>query len=302
MPKVLLTGGTGVVGLELTRRLRERGYDVVHLSRIANHEATTPAYAWNPSKHELEPEALDGVDAIVHLAGANIGERRWTAQRQREIRDSRVKSAQLILDKVNEMQLPLQVFITASAVGYYGAMTSDKIFTEEDAPASDFIGETCQLWEAAADAFAAQGIRTVKIRTGVVLTKQGGALQKMLLPIRLGVATPLGSGAQYLPWIHISDLCDIYIQALEDTRMRGAYNAASPQYINNRDFTKTTAFVLNKPFWNISVPAFFLKIIFGEMADIILQGSRVSADKILQSGFQFKFPQLENALKDLLKK
>lgn len=301
MANILITGGTGVVGRHLTSQLQSRGHAVMHLSRERKSEAPIPTYSWDLEKYEIDAEAIQKADYIIHLAGANIGDRRWTASRKKLIVDSRVRSARLLLENVKALNIPIKAFISASAVGYYGAITSDSIFTESDMPAQDFLGDTCQQWEAAVDGFEALGIRTVKLRTGMVLSSQGAALAKMLTPVRLGVATPLGDGTQYIPWIHIDDLCAIYIKAIEDSEMCGAYNAVSPSYISNRDFIKTIAQVLQKPFWNISVPSFVLKLLFGQMSDIFLCGSRVSADKIIQAGYSFRFPDLQNALKNLLK-
>ena len=285
METVLISGGTGLVGSHLSKMLRAKGYEVAVLSRS-------------------DPESVQAVetaDYIIHLAGANIGARRWTARRKQQILDSRVKTAELILEHVAASKKPkLKAFISASATGYYGAVTTNKIFTEDDPAAPDFLGETCRLWEAAADRFPSLGARTVKIRTGVVLTDRGGALDKMSLPVKMGVGSAIGSGRQYLPWIHIDDLCGIYIKSVEDAGMEGAYNAVAPDHQTNHEFTQTLARVLKRPFWFPPVPAFVMKLLFGQMSDILLEGSRVSSDKIRSEGYQFLFPGLEEALKDLL--
>lgn len=297
---ILITGGSGVVGKHLTCKLHDLGFEVSHLSRISNPQASIPTYLWDIEQGEIEERAFEKVDYIIHLAGANIGESRWTDKRMQLIRDSRVKSAKLILKKIEKKNIPLKAFITASAIGYYGMETTDRIYKESDGPANDFLGNTCQQWESVADDFSIKGIRTVKIRTGIVLTKHGGALEKMLVPIRLGFGSPIGSGTQFMPWIHVDDLCDIFAKAIEDDRMNGAYNAVAPEFINNREFIKTITQVLKKPFWNIGAPAFFLKIIFGEMSQIILNGSRISSEKIVQTGFKFRYTNLRNALINLL--
>jgi uncharacterized protein (TIGR01777 family) len=301
MTKVLITGGTGLVGRHLSKRLLEKGYEVAILSR-SNKKGVIPSYTWDLEKNEIEKEAIETADCIIHLAGANIADKRWTANRKQLIIDSRVNTGQLIFNKVKELNKNLSVFISSSAIGYYGAITSDKIFTETDPPANDFIGETCRQWELITDRFNDLGIRTVKIRTGVVLEKQGGALSKMMTAVKMGIGSALGKGNQYVPWIHIDDLCGIYIKAIEDTQMEGPYNAVAPNHITNKAFTQTLARVLKKPFWFPNVPAFTLKMMLGKMSEIILQGSRVSADKIKLAGYIFLYPKLEDALKQILKK
>ena len=247
----------------------------------------------------LQKKAIDEADYIIHLAGANIGDKRWTDKRKQLIIDSRVKSAQLLFDTIKDRNKILKAFISASAIGYYGAITSDKIFTETDPAANDFLGETCRLWEQSAGQFNGLGIRTVKIRTGVVLTSQGGALAKMVAPVKIGIGSALGSGKQYLPWIHIEDLCEIYLKAIEDIQMKGPYNAVAPENKTNKEFTHSLAQALNKPFWFPNIPALILKLFFGKMSDMLLKGSRVSSEKIIASDFTFKFPDIETALNDL---
>lgn len=302
MATVLITGGTGLVGRHLCKILQEKGYGVAILSRTRKQEAAIPTYTWNLDKKEIEKEAIDMADYIIHLAGANIGDKRWTAKRKQLIIDSRVKTGQLIFSKIKEQNKDLQAFISASAIGYYGTITSDKIFTETDSPANDFLGDTCRQWEQMTDRFKDLGMRTVNIRTGVVLTRQGGALSKMTTPVKMGIGSAIGSGRQYLPWIHIDDLCGIYIKAIEDTQMDGAYNAVAPDHKTNKAFTQTLARVLKKPFWFPNVPAITMKLMFGKMSEILLRGSRISADKIKATGYNFLFPDLENALTDLINK
>ncbi len=301
MAKVLITGGTGLVGKHLSEKLKEKGYSVVILSRKKNVDAEISTYSWDLEKKEIEAGALDSVDYIINLAGANIGEKRWTAKRKKQIIDSRIKSSGLIYDNIKPNKIKPKAFISASAIGYYGAITSEKTFYEPDLPASDFLGETCRLWEQSADKFKNSGMRVVKIRTGVVLAGKGGALSKMIVPVKLGFGSAIGSGKQYMPWIHIDDLCSIYIKAIEDIQMSGAYNAVAPQHTTNVEFTRTLANVLKKPFWFPAIPAFMLKIIFGEMSEMLLRGSRVSSEKIIIAGYKFKFSNLQAALTDLLR-
>ncbi len=302
MATILITGGTGVVGKHLYEKLKENGYTVAVMSRISRKDTEIRTYSWDIDNNEIEKGAIETADYIIHLAGASIGDKRWTTKRRQLIIDSRVKTGQLIFKKIKENKNKLKAFISASAIGYYGTITTDNIFSEIDLPSDDFLGETCRQWEQSADNFEKLGIRTVKIRTGIVLANEGGALSKMITPIKLGIGSAIGNGRQFLPWIHIDDLCGIYIKAINDTQMNGAYNAVSPDHKTNKDFTETLARVLKKSFWFPNVPALLLKFIFGKKSEIILKGSRVSSEKIIKAGFQFKFPNLEGALVDLLSK
>jgi uncharacterized protein len=299
MIKILVTGGNGLIGRHLCKHLQDKGYDVAILSRTKQ-KSTFPTYLWDWERTEIEKEAIESADYIVHLAGANIGDKRWTKKRKQQILDSRVKTGELIFKKIKEQNKNLGAFISASAIGYYGSVTSDKIFTETDPSSDDFLGNVCKKWEDTADKFRESGIRTVKIRTGVVLTKQRGALDKFITPSKIGLGSAIGNGKQYVPWIHIDDLCNIYIKAIEDNEMDGAFNAVAPDYKTNKEFAGSIARILNKPFWFPGIPSILIKMIFGRMSDIFLLGSRVSSDKIKLAGYTFQFPDLEGALSDLI--
>jgi uncharacterized protein (TIGR01777 family) len=300
MAKVLITGGTGLIGFQLRRALLERGYEVAILSRSKKIKNDFLTYLWDLDENEIDRVAINSVDYIVHLAGVNVGEKRWTSKRKQLILDCRIKSGELILNNIDSGNSQLKAYITASGTGYYGAVTSEKIFTELDSAADDFLGQVCEKWEQVADKFAERGIRTVKIRTGVVLSNRGGALSKMLVPVKLGIGSAIGSGNQYFPWIHIDDLCGIYIKAIEDSSMEGAYNAVAPEFITNRKFTQIIAGHLKKPFWFPNIPSFAFQILFGKMSQILLNGSMISAEKIQNSGFVFRYPNLQEALKQLV--
>ena len=296
--KVLITGGSGLIGKHLCEKLKSKGYEVALLGRSKNDNSPYLTYVWNVDKYEIDVNALVDTDYIIHLAGANIGEKRWTKSRKSEIIISRIKSADLIhnnIDKANN----LKAFISASAIGYYGAVTSENIFNENDEVANDFLGQTCLLWENAANKFEAFGIRTVKIRTGVVFSKSNGALEKIIKPIKMNIGSPLGSGNQYIPWIHIDDLCEIYIKSIEDKKMNGSFNAVSPENITNSELTILISNKLKKKIWLPNIPSFILKLLFGNMSDLILKGSRVSSEKIMNAGFNFKFSKIDVALNDL---
>lgn len=300
MAKVLISGGTGSIGSLMADFLHRQGHEVGLLSRSEKNDGTFKTYKWNIKDNYLDPEALESCDYIIHLAGAGIADKAWTAGRKKEIIESRVLSTDLLYNQVKKHKTPLKAFISASAVGYYGQVTSNKNFTEKDKSANDFVGKTCFLWEQAAEQFEDLGIRTVRLRIGVVLMEKGGALEKMVQPIRMGFGSPLGSGKQYIPWIHVDDLIGMFYKALTSDDMSGAYNAVAPEPANNADFTRILARVLNKKLWLPNVPAFVLKALLGDRASLVLKGSRVSSQKIESTGFTFKYTSLEPALKNLL--
>ena len=302
MSRVLITGGSGLIGQQLCNHLQQRGYEVALLGRSNSDHSNTLSYTWNLYRNEIDRDAINNCDFIIHLAGTNIGAKRWTSKRKDEIINSRVKSIDLIFNNLNRKSTKLKAFISASAIGYYGALTSEHIFIETDPPAGDFLGQVCKKWEDAADKFTSAGIRTVKLRTGVVLSKQGGALAKLQKPVQWGVASAIGSGKQYMPWIHKDDLCAMYIHALENIQMEGAYNAVAPEHVSNKTFTERLAQVLGKPFWLPNIPAFVMKLMFGKMARMLLEGSRVSSEKIEAAGYKYQFPDLNKAFKELYSK
>ena len=300
-PSVLITGGSGLIGKYLTKLLLDEGFKVSRLSRQEKLSGETRSFRWDPENGYIDPEAFKGVDYLVHLAGANIGEKRWSPQRRREIISSRVDSANLLFRTVSENKYKLNAFISASAVGYYGSLTSERIYSEVDPPSADFLGQTCRLIEEAADQFAGTGIRTVKIRSGVVLAKDDGALVRLMKPAKSGLVVRLGSGKQYFPWIHIDDICKIYLKAIQDDTMYGAYNAVAPDHITHDDFVRTMAAVMKRPVILPSVPGWIIKTAMGEMSDIVLKGSRISSEKIIGSGFIFRYKSAEDALVNIIK-
>lgn len=291
MAKILITGGTGLVGSRLKELLEQSNHKVIILSRNPN---AANEFKWDISNDFIDKKAFDGVDYIIHLAGAGIADKRWTKERKKVIIDSRVETANLLFNKIKEHKISLKGFISASGSNYYGAKTTDTIFTETDKVGDDFLGEVCQKWEQAALQFEALNLPVTILRTGVVLSKTGGALDRMKTPI----ITPLGSGKQYLSWIHIDDLCSLYIKAVEGN-FNGIYNAVSPDYQTSKTFSKTLAKVIKRPYLPISVPGFLLKLVFGELAVILLEGSRLSSEKIIQNNFIFKHIKLKQALKNL---
>lgn len=299
MKTVLLTGGTGLIGYDMSRLLREKGYRVILLSRSMTGKRTLPVYCWDPSRDRVDEEALVKADYIVHLAGENIGSRRWTSRRKEEIRNSRIQTTRLLFGKIRKLGARPEAFISASAIGYYGARTTDTVMTENDPPAEDFLGQLCREWEEAASAFPSLGIRTVMIRTGLALSARGGILKKLAFPARLGLGASLGSGKQFLPWIHIHDLSRIYLHAMESPEMSGAYNAVAPEVVSQREFLRALARRLKRPLWLPGIPAPLVRLALGEMSAMLLEGSMVSSEKLLATGFRFEYPELDEAVDDL---
>lgn len=300
---VLLSGGSGFVGKHVTNLLVENGFSVSILSRSErqNTEAIS-YYIWDVSKQYIDEEAVLNADYIIHLAGENIAGARWTSKRKEDIVDSRVQSINLIYTILKKNNKKLDAFISASGVGIYGAINGNEICTENTLPENDFLGMTCQKWEAAAAVIASLGIRTVKIRTGLVLGKGDGFLNKLTPIFKWRLGSALGSGNQYMPWIHIDDLCVIYLNSLNNIRMNGSYNAAVEDATTNTIFSKILAKIYGYSIWLPNVPDFLIKLGMGEMAAIVLTGRRVSADKIKKTGFEFQFTSLEKALRDCLDK
>lgn len=293
MAKIVITGGTGFIGTHLTNHLQNKGYEVAILSRNPKKKNE---FRWNITEKYIDEKALINATHIIHLAGAGIAEKRWTTKRKEVLINSRTASTTLLFNKVKELQIPLEKFISASGIGFYGAITSDKIFTENDKPHHDFISKICVAWENTAKQFETLNIPITILRTGVVLAKNGGALQKMNTPLFLSV---LGNGKQYMPWIHITDLCNLYTKAIEDATFKGIYNGVANNQ-TNVTFTKELGKVLNKPVLPINVPAFVLKTIFGEMSQILLEGSKISTEKISEK-YSFKFNDLKIAFANIVK-
>ncbi len=294
---VLITGSSGYIGKELTKVLEKKTYNVIHLSRAK--PKTPNHFQWNPETGELDLQAIEKADAIIHLAGENIGSGRWTNDKKKKVIESRQKGTKLLIEGINKAKNPPKIFISASATGYYGATTSDTIF-EEDAPAAnDFLGYTTQLWETESLKASILGLRTVIIRTGVVISKESKALQKMAMPVRAFVGANLGSGNQYIPWIDLEDLVAMYLFSLENS-ISGIYNAVAPQPITQKQLNFMIAKILKRPLFLPSIPEFLLNLILGEMAVLVTKGSRVSAKKIMEEGFRFMHETIESSLRQAL--
>ncbi|HAL83066.1 MAG TPA: TIGR01777 family protein [Mucilaginibacter sp.] len=294
---ILLTGGTGLIGRRLTEKLFEKGYRVSHLSRSAGTDARVTTYLWDIDKSEIDEHCIDGVNIIVHLAGAGIADKPWTEKRKKELINSRTKSIVLIYDLLRRSSHRVNAVISASAIGYYGDR-GDELMTEDSTPSNDFMANCSIAWEAGVDEGRNLGLRIVKFRTGVVLDR-GGALAKMAMPVKYFAGSPLGDGKQWISWIHWQDVVDMYLFGIENESLTGTYNMVAPNPVTNKQLTIAIAKQLHKPLWLPNVPAFSLKLLLGEMSTIVLGSTKVSAKKIENAGFKFKYPGIEAALKEI---
>ena len=298
--KVLVTGGTGSIGRLLCDFLTEKGYEVSVLSRRRSTSSKYKTYLWNYKENFIEEEAILNCDYIIHMAGAGIADKRWTSCRKKEIIDSRVQTSTLLFKTLSNHKNKVKCFISASGAGYYGQLTSNKTFVETDPSGTDFIGQTCEQWEAAVNQIKTLNIRTVNLRIGMVLMKKGGAIEKMAKPFQLGLGTVLGSGNQIIPWIHAIDLQRAILQAMINKNMNGPYNCCSPETTNNLEFTKTLANTLHKKLWLPHTPKWLLKIILGQRSILLTDGSKLSSKRLLSTGFVFNYPGLHDALSECL--
>ncbi|MGZ5242317.1 MAG: TIGR01777 family oxidoreductase [Bacteroidia bacterium] len=299
MKNIVIAGGSGLIGKNLAKTLLNKGYSVTILSRKEKQSSVQNlSFAvWDPENNILPERLLKEAHAIINLAGRNVGDKRWNKAFKQEIWESRIKSTQLLVDFYNmNTDTKLDVFINASATGYYG-LDSDKIHIEEDKPGNDFMAEVCVAWEKAAHQL--QKKRLVIYRFGIVLAKSGGALEELAKPIKFGAGAALGSGKQAFTWVHIADLCKMLLWAIENPKIEGVYNAVAPEIVSNQELTKEIAKKLHRPILLPNVPAFVLKLMLGEFAEALLGSIKVSADKIKSSGYKFIYPELENALEDI---
>lgn len=300
MSTVLITGGTGLVGKSLGRALLEKGYRVIILTRDPDSQESIPGitYAsWDIRRQIIDPKAIAEADHIIHLAGASVAEKRWTDKRKQEILNSRVQSGQLILKGLREIPNQVKSVISASAIGWYGpdpVIPNPQPFKESATVATDFLGSTCRQWEESLAAVSQLDKRLVFFRIGIVLSSKGGALKEFIKPLRWGLGIVLGSGKQFMSWIHIHDLVRIFIQAIEDEKLEGVYNAVAPAPVSNRNLIQWLARFRKKPYFLIRVPSFFLKWILGEMSVEILKSCTVSSEKLLTAGFVFRYPSLDH--------
>lgn len=290
---ILLAGGSGLIGTRLAFLLREQGYLVRLLTRTPGN---VDEFKWNPLKGELDESALQNIDYVVNLAGAGIADKRWTPDRKREIIESRVQAAQVLVNAFTRLNIKPKAYISASAIGYYGN-SGEQLLTEADAPVDNsFMVGCCQQWESAADTVAALGIRTVKLRIGIVLAKEGGALAEIVKPLRLGLGTYFGNGQAWWSWIHREDLCRMILWAIEKPEISGVFNAVAPNPVRGLDLVHATAQAIKQKAVFLPAPRVVLQLMLGEMAVVVLNSNHVSAGKVERAGFEFLYPDLQGAL------
>lgn len=301
--KVLITGGSGLVGSRLSEILLGKGYEVVHLSRYGNKSSKFQTFTWDIDKGHIEDGAFENVKYIIHLAGAGVAEKRWSDKRKQILTSSRVDSANLIYTWLKSGDHHVEGFISASAIGIYGFDTGGILQSEDRIQlGDDFLANLTKKWETASDQFTDLEIRVIKLRIGLVLSEKGGLLEKLLPLAKLGLSSAFGSGEQYMSWIHIDDLADMFIKAIENHEIQGVYNTVAPNPVTNKEFVKQLSEVINKPYILPNTPKFILSMVLGELSSAITGGNKVSSKKIEETGFNFQFPELSEALRDLLKK
>jgi len=293
--KILITGGTGLVGSRLAEMLIDSGYEVALLSRQTGQFSRYKTFRWDLKTDYIDDHAISWADYIINLAGASVSDGKWTDERKKEILNSRVKSTNLLYCCLKTTPNHVKGFLSASAIGIYGN-SGEKLVTEESPYADDFLANVSKMWEAASWQMHELGIRTVIFRIGIVLSNQGGALPQLAKPVKLMAGAPLGSGKQYMSWIHIDDLCRLFIKAIEEPQFAGVMNAVAPHPVTNEEFTKALAGVMHRPLMMPKIPAFGLKLVLGEMSEVVLGGSRVSSARVQNTGFTFEYPFIEDAL------
>lgn len=298
MKTVLITGGTGLIGMRLSFLLQQKGYQVRHLSRQQNLNATYPAYQWNVDRQELDLNALDGVDAIVHLAGAGIADARWTPSYKNSIINSRVASSKLLEKSLQQLHSKPTTVVACSAIGYYGHQPN-QICTEKTPKGHGFMSDVCAQWEASIEGIKALGIRTPIIRVGIVLSTKGGALQQLQQSYPFRVGAYFGKGTHYYSWIHLDDICQIFIRALEDTQMTAIYNGTAPGPVTNFELAQAIAKAREQKTLLVPVPNFIARTLMGEMAAVVLNDTHAVPQALQEQEYQFLFPNLIPALKDL---
>lgn len=310
MPVVLISGGTGLIGTKLTSHLLQLNYEVILLTRNKKSLSDNPKMSysfWDVKKEILDGDAIQKADHIIHLAGAGVMDKKWTEEYKKEIVDSRVKSSELLIKALKNYPHHVQSFVSASAIGWYGEDANPLIhkegFVESDLPDKGFLGETCLLWEDSVDVVSSLGIKLVKLRTGIVLSNDGGAFKEFKMPLKFGTAAILGSGNQIISWIHIDDMCRMYIESIENKDLNGVYNAVAPIPVDNKKLVIQTAEKFRGKFYiPLHVPTFFLQLALGKRSIEILKSATVSCKKIKLTGFTFLYPTIEAALSELAKK
>lgn len=296
---ILITGSSGMLAQHFQKTYRT-DYSIRFLTRkvIKNND-----FLWNVEQQYIDPKALEGVDIIIHLAGASITGKRWSEKRKKLLLSSRVDSTELLFSEVKKQNITLDAFISASAIGYYGSLNSEDIFLETHKNGTDFLSKICYEWESSAKKFKKEALskRVGIARIGIILSDNGGALGEIIKPFKFGLGSVVGNGEQYVPWIHISDMCSILNFMITNSSIDGTYNSVAPQHTNNKDLSVLIGKIMKRPIWLPNVPGFIFKVVFGEMSTILLKGSRVSSEKLISKGFNFQYKNLKTALENILK-
>jgi uncharacterized protein (TIGR01777 family) len=296
--KILISGSHGLVGTALIKSLEPEGHEIFRLVR--HYPSSSSEIEWSPDRYSIALSLIEDFDAVVHLAGESIAEGRWTEEKKRRIRESRVKGTGLLGDALANLSHPPRTFISASAIGYYGNR-GDEVLTESSVPGDDFLSQVCVEWEKATELAKEKGIRVLNARFGIILDKEGGALKKMLPPFRMGIGGKIGNGKQWMSWIALDDVVGAIKFALTNDSFAGPANFVAPNPVRNAEFTRTLGKVLSRPTL-FPIPAFGVRLAFGEMADaLLLSSQRVEPGKLTDLGYLFKHPTLERALQEALK-
>jgi uncharacterized protein (TIGR01777 family) len=298
--KILITGATGLIGSELVKLLLSKNHSVHYLTTSNDKIKEEPNYKgfyWNPQEGKIDDRCIDGVDAIVHLAGANIAQK-WTNKYKQEIIESRTLSSELLFNLIKKSPNQVKQIVSASGTAIYPESIS-QVYDETTTDSEDsFLSNVVKKWEESVDTFQVLGIKVCKLRTGIVLSNKGGALPEMVKPIKLGFGAAMGTGKQIQSWIHITDLVTMYYFAIEK-QLEGIFNAVSPNPVSNHELTKVIAKTLKKPLWLPNIPEFVMKLILGEMSYLLFSSKNLSSKKIIETGFRFEFPIMEKAISDL---
>ncbi len=300
MAQILIAGGSGLIGRHVTDKLLSLGHKVIHLSRNPKSNTKVPTYKWDIKKEYVDPAALEGTDYLINLAGTGIADKRWTASRKEDIINSRVHGNLLFKKLITEKKLILKKFISGGAIGYYGDRGSEVLTEDSTAGTSGFLAKSCIAWEDSVNEVKETGVPTALLRIGIVLSTEGGALEKMLGPAKLGLGSYFGNGAQIYSWVHIDDISEIIIWLVENDQAVGTYNATAPNPVSNKQFVQEMMDVKGGLGIVAPVPSFVLSLMLGEMKAVVMTGSNVIPKKLLDEGYQFKYEDLKSSLSDLI--
>lgn len=300
MKKVLISGGNGLIGKRLANRLQRDGYQVGILTRTPDKQAPLAQFAWDPTRRLLDPKALDHMNILIHLAGESLASARWSVRRKEQIRSSRIDTALFLLEQCRLAGKVPDTLIGGSATGYYGPSKHGQVYTEVDSPGTGFLPEICVAWENASSGFAQLGSRVVNLRTGLVCSNEGGFMAPFLKSSRLGLVPVIGNGNNWLPWIHIDDLCSAILYTVQNSSISGPCNGVAPENVSQRGLALCIASHYHPKRWVVGIPAFLPKLVLGEMSQLLTLSQAIAPRVLLEQGFRFQFPDIDSAMADLL--